>query len=53
MEALPRAEGLSLPLALDAIYLKVRWGASIALLVCVGVNEKGFREFLAVEDPGW
>ena len=39
-------------LYLDATYLKVRWGASVtslALLVCVGVNEEGFREVLAVE----
>jgi putative transposase len=39
-------------LYLDATYLKVRWGArvtSIALLVCVGVDEEGFRELLAVE----
>jgi putative transposase len=35
----------------DATYLKVRWGArvtSMALLVCVGVDEEGFREVLAV-----
>jgi transposase-like protein len=34
-------------LYLDATYLKVRWGArvsSMALLVCVGVDEEGFRE---------
>src|SRR3954462_4064411 len=40
-------------LYLDATYLKVRWGASVtsmALLVCVGVDEEGFREVLAV---GW
>jgi transposase-like protein len=39
-------------LYLDAMYLKVRWGArvsSMALLVCVGVDEEGFREVLAVE----
>ena len=39
-------------LYLDATYLKVRWGASVtsmALLVCVGVDEEGFREVLAVE----
>jgi putative transposase len=39
-------------LYLDATYLKVRWGArvtSIALLVCVGVDEEGFRELLAAE----
>jgi transposase-like protein len=39
-------------LYLDATYLKVRWGArvtSMALLVCVGVDEEGFREVLAVE----
>lgn len=32
-------------LYLDATYLKVRWGASVtsmALLVCVGVDEEGF-----------
>jgi putative transposase len=42
-------------LYLDATYLKVRWGArvtSMALLVCVGVDEKGFREVLAVEVAG-
>ncbi len=42
-------------LYLDATYLKVRWGASVsslALLVCVGVNEEGFREVLAVEVAG-
>jgi putative transposase len=40
---------------LDATYLKVRWGArvtSMALLVCVGVDEEGFRELLAVEVAG-
>jgi transposase-like protein len=39
-------------LYLDATYLKVRWGArvrSMALLVCVGVDEEGFREVLAIE----
>src|ERR687893_591537 len=39
-------------LYLDATYLKVRWGAgvtSMALLTCVGVDEEGFREVLAVE----
>jgi len=39
-------------LYLDATYLKVRWGArvsSMALVVCVGVDEEGFREVLAVE----
>src|SRR5215211_5647206 len=33
-------------LYLDATYLKVRWGARVttmALLVCVGVDEEGFR----------
>jgi putative transposase len=42
-------------LYLDATYLKVRWGArvtSMALLVCVGVDEEGFREVLAVEVVG-
>jgi putative transposase len=42
-------------LYLDATYLKVRWGASVttmALLVCVGVEEEGFREVLAVEVAG-
>jgi putative transposase len=40
---------------LDATYLKVRWGASVtsmALLACVGVDEEGFREILAVEVAG-
>jgi putative transposase len=40
-------------LYLDATYLKVRWGArvrSMVLLVCVGVDEEGFREVLAVEE---
>jgi putative transposase len=39
-------------LYLDATYLKVRWGAvvrSMALLACVGVDEEGFREVLAIE----
>jgi putative transposase len=39
-------------LYLDATYLKVRWGARVttmALLACVGVDEEGFREVLAVE----
>jgi putative transposase len=42
-------------LYLDATYLKVNWGAgvtSMALLVCVGVDEEGFREVLAVEVAG-
>jgi putative transposase len=42
-------------LYLDATYLKVRWAASVtsmALLVCVGVDEEGFREVLAVEVAG-
>jgi transposase-like protein len=42
-------------LYLDATYLKVRWGArvtSMALLACVGVEEEGFREVLAVEVAG-
>jgi transposase-like protein len=43
-------------LYLDATYLKVRWGArgvrSMALLVCVGVDEEGLREVLAVEVAG-
>ena len=42
-------------LYLDATYLKLRWGArvtSMALLVCVGVDEEGFREVLAVEVAG-
>ncbi len=40
---------------LDATYLKVRWGprvTSMALLVCVGVDEEGFREVLAVGVAG-
>jgi transposase-like protein len=42
-------------LYLEATYLKVRWGARVttmALLVCVGVDEEGFREVLAVEVAG-
>ncbi len=42
-------------LYLDATYLKVRWGArvtSLALLACVGVDQEGFREVLAVEVAG-
>jgi putative transposase len=42
-------------LYLDATYLKVCWGGSVtsmALLACVGVNEEGFREVLAVEVAG-
>jgi len=42
-------------LYLDATYLKVNWGGSVvsmALLVCVGVDEEGFREVLAVEVAG-
>jgi putative transposase len=42
-------------LYLDATYLTVRWGArvtSMALLACVGVDEEGFREVLAVEVAG-
>ena len=42
-------------LYLDATYLKVNWGASVtnlALLACVGVDEEGFREVLAVEVAG-
>jgi transposase-like protein len=42
-------------LCLDATYLKLRWGASVtsmALLACVGVDEEGFREVLAVEVAG-
>lgn len=42
-------------LYLDATYLKLRWGArvtSMALLACVGVDEEGFREVLAVEVAG-
>jgi transposase-like protein len=39
----------------DATYLKVNWGTSVtnlALLACVGVDEEGFREVLAVEVAG-
>jgi putative transposase len=42
-------------LYLDATYLKVRWGSRVttmALLACVGVDEEGFREVLAVEVAG-
>ena len=42
-------------LYLDAPYLKVRWGprvTSMALLTCVGVDEEGFREVLAIEVAG-
>jgi Transposase, Mutator family len=42
-------------LYLDATYLKVRWASrvtSMALLVCVGVEEEGYREVLAVEVAG-
>jgi transposase-like protein len=42
-------------LYLDATYLKIRWGASVAsmaLLVCVGVDKEGLREVLAVEVAG-
>ncbi len=42
-------------LYLDATYLKVRWGARVttmALLECVGVEEEGFREVLAIEVAG-
>jgi putative transposase len=42
-------------LYLDTTYLKVRWGprvSSMALLACVGVDEEGFREVLAVEVAG-
>jgi putative transposase len=49
-------EGKAYPyLYLDATYLKVSWGAGVsamALLVCVGVDEEGFREVLAVEVAG-
>ena len=50
--ALFGGEGISLP---GCYLLKVRWGArvtSMALLVCVGVDEGGFREVLAVEVAG-
>jgi putative transposase len=46
---------IPLPLPGDATYLKVRWGASVtsmALLACVGADEEGFRETLAVEVAG-
>ena len=39
-------------LYLDATYLKVNWGSHVgdlALLVVIGINERGFREVLAVE----
>jgi transposase-like protein len=39
-------------LYLDATYLKVNWSSHVgdlAVLVAIGVNEKGFREVLAVE----
>jgi putative transposase len=52
---LARGEGLPLPLYLDATYLKLRWASRVttmALLVCVGVDEEGFREVLAVEVAG-
>jgi putative transposase len=42
-------------LYLDTTYLKVRWGARVttmALLACIGVDEEGFREVLAVEVAG-
>ena len=42
-------------LYLDAMYLKVNWGASVtsmALLTSVGVDEEGFREVLAIEVAG-
>jgi putative transposase len=42
-------------LYLDATYLRVRWSARVttmALLVCLGVDEEGFREVLAVEVAG-
>jgi putative transposase len=42
-------------LYLDATYLKVRWGASVtnlALIACIGVDDEGFREVLAVEVAG-
>ncbi len=42
-------------LYLDATYLKANWGGSVAgmaLLACVGVDEEGFREVLAVEVAG-
>src|SRR5215217_7979476 len=43
-------------LYLDATYLKLRWAArvtrSMVLLACVGVEEEGFREVLAIEVAG-
>ena len=51
----PLAEKTYPYLYLDATYLKVRWGSSVssmALLACVGVDEEGFREILAVEVAG-
>lgn len=49
-------KGKSYPyLYLDATYLKVNWGGSVAnlaILAAVGVNEEGFREVLAVEVAG-
>ena len=42
-------------LYLDATYLKVRCGPRVrnmALLACVGVDEEGFREVLAIEVAG-
>ena len=42
-------------LYVDATYLKLRRGKSVAdlaLSACVGVNEQGFREVLAVEVAG-
>jgi putative transposase len=41
-------------LYLNATYLKVRWGASVTsmALACVGVDEEGFKELLAVEAFG-
>ena len=50
MRAITRGEELSLPLPEGD-----RWGAkvtSMALLACVGVDEEGFREVLAVEVAG-
>jgi len=47
-----RLEGRYPYLYLDATYLKVNWGSHVgdlALLVAIGVNEKGYREVLAVE----
>ena len=51
----PLAEKAYPYLYLEATYLKVRWGAgvtSMALLGCVGVEEEGFREVLAIEVAG-